>query len=120
MTHAADHLENTAMTQRYIPGMTVPKSVTPGQVLMHNNVLHTVDMPCGLNGFRAWTDDRPPEHFIECPCGWSGLPHYASREYVESSNGKPEPGTWKQHMARTERFDRLDRARAPRRFPPLE
>jgi hypothetical protein len=35
-----------------------------------------------MNGFRAWTDCELPKHFIKCPCGWSGLPHYASNEYV--------------------------------------
>jgi hypothetical protein len=66
----------------------VPKSVGPGRKLMHNHVKHTVDMPCGLNGFRAWTDTEVPADFVECPCGWSGLAHYAWREHVEATKGK--------------------------------
>jgi len=40
--------------KRYINVGMVPKSVGAGRVLMHNHVRHTVDMPCGVNGFRAW------------------------------------------------------------------
>jgi hypothetical protein len=47
------------------------------RVLMHNHVRHSVDMPCGVNGFRAWTDDMPQPGFKPCRCGWSGLPHYS-------------------------------------------
>jgi hypothetical protein len=72
---------------RYVNGLRVPKSIGRGRVLMHNHVQHTIDTPCGLNGFRAWTDTKPPPHFIACPCGWSGLPHYAARDYVEELNG---------------------------------
>jgi hypothetical protein len=46
---------------------------------MHNHVRHSVDMPCGANGFRAWTDNMlPPPGFKPCRCGWAGLPHYSS------------------------------------------
>jgi hypothetical protein len=61
----------------------VPKSIKPGQVLMHNSVMHTAGTACGWRGFRAWTDSKPLEHFIECPYGWAGLQHYAVDEYVE-------------------------------------
>jgi hypothetical protein len=69
------------MITRYINMLTVPKSVGPGRVLCHNHVQHTVDMPCGLNGFRAWTCDaaEKPQGFVKCGCGWSGLPHCALR-----------------------------------------
>jgi hypothetical protein len=43
---------------------------------MHNHVRHTVEMPVDVNGFRAWTDIRPPLNVVKCKCGWSGLPHY--------------------------------------------
>jgi hypothetical protein len=57
-----------------------PQSIPPGQVLMHNHVRHTVDMPLGLNGFRAWTETAPPsDDFKVCQCGWSGLLHYSRR-----------------------------------------
>jgi hypothetical protein len=56
---------------------SVPKSVGVGCVLCHNHIQHTADTPCGENGFRAWTDIKPPPNFAPCPCGWSGLPHYA-------------------------------------------
>ena len=60
---------------RYVRGLTVPKTIGTGRKLMHNNVRHTVNMPIGVNGFRAWTDTKVPAGFIRCPCGWSGLPH---------------------------------------------
>src|SRR5262245_57480673 len=61
---------------RYVRGGTVPRTIPPGRVLMHNHVQHTVDMSCGLNGFRCWTDDKPPRGFVRCKCGYAGLPHY--------------------------------------------
>lgn len=45
--------------RRYVNDNTVPKSVSVGRVLMHNHVRHSLDMPSGLNGFRAWTDVKP-------------------------------------------------------------
>ena len=72
------------MGKRSISCFCVPKSVGAGRVLCHNHVRHTVDTPCGLNGFRAWTDLKPPSKFVKCPCGWSGLPHYAWREHVKA------------------------------------
>jgi hypothetical protein len=73
---------------------TVPKTLKPGRKLMHNHVMHTVDMPCGMNGFRAWTADKVAKGFVKCPCGWSGLPHYATPEHVKATKGKC--ATWEQ------------------------
>jgi hypothetical protein len=48
------------------------------RVLAHNQVRHTADMHCGINGFRWWTWHRSqkPKHFVRCDCGWAGLPHF--------------------------------------------
>jgi hypothetical protein len=71
------------MRRRYVAGDTVPKSVGPGRVLVHNHLRHWIDQPCGVNGFRAWTNARPPSGFKRCGCGWSGLAHYSpSPDYV--------------------------------------
>jgi hypothetical protein len=67
---------------RYVNGGTVAKNVAPGRVLCHNHVRHVPDTPCGVNGFRAWTDIEPPKDFVMCPCGYAGLPHYALHEQV--------------------------------------
>jgi hypothetical protein len=77
-------------TTRYVSGDTVPKSVGPGRVLCHNHVRHTVDMPCGLNDFRAWTCEAAgkPKGFVKCPCGYAGLPHYATSGHVKASKGR--------------------------------
>jgi len=80
------------MAIRYVS--TVPKSVKSGRKLMHNAVMHTIDMRSGVNGFRAWTDTEVPTGFVKCPCGWSGLPHYASRGHVKATKGKC--ATWAQ------------------------
>jgi len=62
---------------RYVRGFMVPQKVPAGYVLCHNHIMHTNDMHCGVNGFRAWFSLRkPPAGFVKCPCGWSGLPHY--------------------------------------------
>jgi hypothetical protein len=45
-------------------------------------------MPTGVNGFRAWTDTKVPAGFIRCPCGWSGLPHYADERHVKGHEGQ--------------------------------
>jgi hypothetical protein len=37
------------------PRVTVPHSVAEERVLAHNHIQHTIDMPCGVNGFRSWT-----------------------------------------------------------------
>jgi hypothetical protein len=71
---------------RYTRARAVPQSVSPGRVLAHNSIRHTVDMPCGVNGFRSWTwrkEDRPP-NFVNCGCGYAGLPHVAERDHAEN------------------------------------
>ena len=68
----------------------LPKSVHKGRVLMHNNVSHGPNWPTGPNGFRAWTDDKPPLGFIACPCGWAGLPHYALEGHVQAYRDNPK------------------------------
>jgi hypothetical protein len=75
---------------RMVGVFRVPKSVGAGRVLCHNHVKHTDDMPCGFNGFRAWTCDAAgkPRGFVKCPCGWSGMPHYAWSEHVKASKGR--------------------------------
>jgi hypothetical protein len=56
----------------------IPRKMQRG-ILCHNDERHTVDMPPGLNGFRAWFGDAPPNaQFKPCGCGWSGLPHFSS------------------------------------------
>jgi len=54
-----------------------PKSIGADRVLAHNHVQHTVDMPHGMNGFRAWTwkKGEVPSGFVKCKCGYAGLPH---------------------------------------------
>jgi hypothetical protein len=69
-------------TLRYVSGGTVPTSIPEGRVLCHNHVRHSPNTPVGENGFRAWTEAKAPKGFVKCPCGWSGLPHYASRIHV--------------------------------------
>jgi hypothetical protein len=72
--------KTTKSYRRYVNGGTVPKTIGRGRVLMHNHIKHDKYTPCGVNGFRAWTDSSPPQHFVLCECGWSGLPHYRRRE----------------------------------------
>ena len=76
------------MSKRFISGL--PNSVREGRVLMHNHVSHGPNWPTGPNGFRAWTDDNPPEGFIPCPCGWAGLPHYAPEGPARAYRDGPE------------------------------
>jgi hypothetical protein len=57
---------------------------------MHNDVLHGPNWPTGPNGFCAWTDNKPPEGFAPCPCGWAGLPHYAAKGHVQSYRDDPD------------------------------
>jgi hypothetical protein len=68
----------------------LPIEIPVGRILAHNHVKHTVDMPDGENGFRCWTwpESQVPEHFMRCPCGWAGLPHYAWRDNVAATGGK--------------------------------
>ncbi len=55
-------------------GVAFPKRISKGRVLCHNHILY--------QGFRAWTDVKPPPGFVRCPCGFAGLPHYARRAFV--------------------------------------
>jgi hypothetical protein len=65
-----------------------PRSVSPGRVLMHNHVQHTIDMPLGLNGFRPWTANAVSnDQFKPCRCGWSGLPHFSIRPNTPCLDG---------------------------------
>ena len=75
-------------TKKYVEG--IPKSLARGMVLAHNHVVHGPDWPCGVNGFRAWTDAKRPAGFLPCPCRWSGLRHYAARRFVEAYRENPE------------------------------
>ena len=61
---------------------TVPRKVPPGRVLMHNYIGHGPYWGVGINGFRAWAADKPPEGFVLCPCGYAGLKHYAPKKHV--------------------------------------
>lgn len=81
-------MSKTNSGMRYVRGLTLPRTVGRG-VLCHNHVRHTADMPCGINGFRAWREDRPPRGFKKCHCGWAGLPHYS-----RNPTYKCEPGEW--------------------------
>jgi hypothetical protein len=76
-------MSKTAKLMRYVG--YIPKSVPPDRVLAHNHIRHTVDMPIGMNGFRAWTwpKGKQPRRFLRCKCGWSGLPHYAFRDHAK-------------------------------------
>ena len=76
------------MPKRFISGL--PNSVREGRVLMHNHVSHGPNWPTGPNGFRAWTDDKPPLGFVPCPCGWAGLPHYAREDHARAYRGSPK------------------------------
>jgi hypothetical protein len=64
----------------------LPRKVPAGRVLAHNHVRHTVDMQQGRNGFRAWTwpEEKKPQNFVRCSCGYAGLPHYAIRDHAQS------------------------------------
>jgi hypothetical protein len=68
----------------------MPKKIPPGRVIAHNHILHGPDWPIGINGFRAWTASQPHADFVLCPCGWSGLEHYAHRGFVEEYREDPE------------------------------
>jgi hypothetical protein len=77
-------------------GLTSIPGIGALNATAHNAVMHTIDMRSGVNGFRAWTDTEVevPAGFVKCPCGWSGLPHYASRGHVKATKGKC--ATWAQ------------------------
>ena len=51
----------------------VPKSVSPGRVLVHNHIRpkgFRPDTPVGTDGFRAWTQKRDRTLRV-CRCGWA-------------------------------------------------
>ena len=81
--------------RRCLRAFALPRSVSPGRVLVHNHVQHTVDMPNGMNGFRGWTQ-KGTKGLVVCKCGWSGLPHYR----VRGMGGRCEPGNWIEHCER--------------------
>jgi hypothetical protein len=82
------------LNPHYVRGGTLPRKIKSGYVLCHNHVMHTLAIPSGVNGFGAWfSPDGPPTGFIRCPCGWSGLLHYAFRDHVRRQGGNARPGT---------------------------
>ena len=61
----------------------IPKEIPAGRVLMHNNVAFAGDRtPIGEEGFRVFTATKPLDGFVLCPCGWSGLEHYAHTKII--------------------------------------
>jgi hypothetical protein len=67
---------------RYV-GRSIPKQIPEGRVLMHNLVPFAGDRtPIGEQGFRAFTATKPLDGYVLCPCGWSGLEHYAHRKII--------------------------------------
>jgi hypothetical protein len=99
MTKAEERRQDKARhdDMRYIKGLYPARKIPRGRILAHNRVMHTVDMPNGLNGFRCWTwrEGLQPEHFVPCTCGWAGLPHYASNEEPMKCVTKKQ---FKEHM----------------------
>src|SRR5689334_19852182 len=69
---------------RYVRVGTIPNKISLGRVLMHNIVMHGPYWGCGINGFRAWTADKPYKGMVLCPCGYAGIKHYADREHVQA------------------------------------
>jgi hypothetical protein len=61
----------------------IPKEIPAGKILAHNHIPHSPTTWIGTNGFRAWFADNPPDGFELCPCGWSGLQHFAAADHVE-------------------------------------
>ena len=107
-------LETTDM--RYLS--RIPTKIPPGRVIAHNNILHGPNWPTGPNGFRAWTWTASKEHadFVLCPCGWSGLEHYAHKDAVDYYREDPE-----RYQRRVKELDRarLLRGRLRPDAPPL-
>jgi hypothetical protein len=66
----------------YVRMDTLPKTIPEGRVLRHNHVKHGPGTTCGVNGFRAWTYPGVMDGFVNCPCTWSGLPHYVAKGHV--------------------------------------
>jgi hypothetical protein len=76
--------------RHYINASYPPKSVSADRVLCHDHVLRTPHMSSDMDGFRAWTDTKPPRSFVKCHCGWAGLPHYAHHSCVKATKAKPK------------------------------
>jgi hypothetical protein len=64
-----------------------------GMVVVHNHIAHTIDMPLGLNGFRAWQQVRT-ERLVECSCGWWGIKHYRIRAALLFNCRPRRAGEW--------------------------
>jgi hypothetical protein len=87
-------------SQPYLHGMRyhgrVPRTPRkPGYVLVHNRIMHTKDMPSGVNGFRFWTQ-KGDRDVVLCKCGWQDVLHYR----FKGENARCEPGTWQELEAR--------------------
>jgi hypothetical protein len=54
------------------------KKLRRGMIVVHNHIMHTKDMPLGLNGFRAW-QQKPAKDRVRCHCGWRNIDHYRVR-----------------------------------------
>ena len=61
-------------TARYVRTMTVPRTIPPGRILVHNHVRPRgfPNVGVGQDGFRAWTDIPKPKEYrpVVCHCGW--------------------------------------------------
>ncbi len=71
-SNALDHAKR--MQTRYLPMFAVPRTVRAGHVLVHNHVRPIgfgPRTPCGLDGFRAWTQVPEPDRLERCDCGWA-------------------------------------------------
>jgi hypothetical protein len=73
----------------------VPRKLKAGRILVHNRIMHTKDMPSGINGFRFWTQKRDRD-VVLCKCGWQGVLHYR----FKGENARCELGTWEELEAR--------------------
>jgi hypothetical protein len=69
---------------------TMPRTIPAGRVLVHNQVRHQVDTPCGWQGFRAWTQ-KPSNKLESCRCGWAGLRHCRVKHVAPSRLRKSKP-----------------------------
>jgi hypothetical protein len=63
--------------KRYV-GLSIPRTIPPGRVLVHNHVrpegFHARTVP-DFQGFRVWFQDPAPRRLRRCRCGWA--PHLA-------------------------------------------
>ena len=78
--------------RKNVRGGNVPRSIPEGRRLHHNYVHHHTSSLCGAQGFRAWTEPKgsPLNGSERCPCGWSGLPHYAWDVHVKFVREHPD------------------------------